>query len=165
MRDNSYLEERLYYIWENFFADVPRKNSVIIKFGKGSGRQLGSIKWANESTKIKGVIGKKIDEINSQDDKRISLITITKLFQNEIVPEYIIDATIAHELVHYTHGFNSPLERSVKHPHKGKVVEKELNKRGLGKMYQSSNVWLKENWKDIVLSNRKITKRSFFVWG
>lgn len=92
---------------------------------------------------------KKLDEYRIVDDKRISIITITSLFKSEDVPEMLIDATIAHELVHYTHGFHSPLQRSVKHPHKGRVVEKELEKRGLGKMYAASNLWLKTNWKHI----------------
>lgn len=164
MRDNSYLEDRLYFIWENFFADVPRKNVVLIKFGKGSVRQLGSIKWANQYSKIKGNLKKKKDEFDSADDKRISIITITKLFQNELVPEYIIDATIAHELVHYTHGFHSPLPRAVAHPHKGKVVEKELFKRGFGKIYEQSEIWLKQNWREII-PKRKTRRRYYFVWG
>lgn len=164
MRDNSYLEDRLYFLWENFFADVPRKNVVLIKFGKGSARQLGSIKWANQHSNIKGIMRKKKDDYDIADDKRISIITITKYFQKEEVPEYIIDATIAHELVHYTHGFHSPLERSVKHPHKGRVVEKELEKRGLGSMYEQSQKWLKENWRDIVGIRRRIIRR-YSIFG
>lgn len=169
MRDNSYLEDRLYYIWENFFADVPRMNLVLIKFGKGSARQLGSIKWARESSKIKGDLKKKKEELEVADDKRISIITITKLFQDEKIPEYIIDATIAHELVHYTHGFHSPLPRIVTHPHKGKVVEKELFKRNLGEMYAFSEKWLKENWKSILQDNgllkTRVRRKYFYVFG
>jgi hypothetical protein len=119
----------------------------------------------NQYTKAKGILKKKKDEYDEADDKRISLITITKLFQDESIPEHIIDATIAHELVHYTHGFHSPLERSVRHPHKGKVVEKELAKRGLGKMYEASNVWLKENWRFIVKVKSRRRSSGFFVFG
>lgn len=163
MRDNSYLEERLYFLWENFFVDVPRKNVVLIKFGKSSIRQLGSIKWANQYSNIKALLREKKEDYEIADDKRISIITITKQFQNEEVPEYIIDATIAHELVHYTHGFHSPLERIVKHPHKGKVVEKELEKRGLISMYEQSQKWLRENWKNIVgLRIRKGRRKSTY---
>ena len=44
MRDNKYLENLLYDIWENHFCDVPRINLVTIKYGKHAKRQLGSIK-------------------------------------------------------------------------------------------------------------------------
>ena len=57
-RDNKYLENLLYELWEEYFPDVPRKNFVIIKFGKYSKRQLGSIKKANEKTKIKRLMKK-----------------------------------------------------------------------------------------------------------
>lgn len=162
MRDNQYLENRLYFLWENFFADVPRKNLVLIKFGKSSARQLGSIKWATERTKINTIIKSKRDEHEVADDKRISVITITKLFQKEDIPEYIIDSTIAHELVHYTHGFHSPLERLYNHPHKGNIVGKELQKRGLGDMYKQSKRWLKANWREIVKSQRVTSGFSIF---
>ena len=111
MRDRKYLENLMYDLWETNFSDVPRKNLVLIKFGKYSKRQLGSIKMANTNTKIKGLLKKNIDDYEAQDDKRVTVITITKYFQNEIVPDYVVKATIAHELCHYTHGFSSPLEK------------------------------------------------------
>ena len=49
---------------------------------------------------------------------------------HELIPEYVIDTTVAHELVHYMHGFFSPHQRLYKHPHKGGIVTKELKKRG-----------------------------------
>jgi hypothetical protein len=146
MRDNNYLEEQLYDIWENHFADVPRKNYVVIKFGKYSRRQLGSIKWASKRTKIKGLLNKIKEDIKSQDDKRVTVITITKYFQHEEVPDEVVRQTIAHELVHYTHGFHSPLKQIYKHPHRGRIVEKELHKRGLQDTFQFSEEWLKKNW-------------------
>ena len=51
---------------------------------------------------------------------------------NEIIPEYIIDLTLAHEMIHYMHGFNSPLPKQFRHPHAGSVVDRELKKRGFG---------------------------------
>ena len=44
MRDNKYLENLLYDLWENNFCDVARLNLVAIKYGKHSKRQLGSIR-------------------------------------------------------------------------------------------------------------------------
>ncbi len=59
MRDEEFLENILYDLWENHFPDIPRKNLVLIKFGKYSTRQLGSIKLANKRTKIKSLLKNK----------------------------------------------------------------------------------------------------------
>jgi len=152
MRNNKFLESTLYDIWENHFCDVPRKNFVLIKYGKNSKRQLGSIKLANERTKIKGLLRKKEEDYLVQDDKSITVITITKYFQNEEVPEFVLRATIAHELCHYAHGFSSPLQKRFQKPHQGSVIDKELKKRGLLDSQKKADKWLKENWLDIVSS-------------
>lgn len=150
MRDNKYLENILYDLWDNHFCDVPRKNLVVIKFGKYSKRQLGSIKLANRYTKIKGLMKKRREELEVQDEKSVTVITVTRYFQNEIVPEFVIRATIAHELCHYTHGFQSPLEKRFDHPHRGNVIKKELAKRDLLDQEKETEKWLKENWLKIV---------------
>ncbi|MGI6484068.1 MAG: hypothetical protein ACOX0R_00380 [Candidatus Dojkabacteria bacterium] len=150
MRDNKYLENILYDLWDNHFCDVPRKNLVVIKFGKYSKRQLGSIKLANRYTKIKGLMKKRREELEVQDEKSVTVITVTRYFQNEIVPEFVIRATIAHELCHYTHGFQSPLEKQFDHPHQGNVIKKELAKRDLLNQEKEADKWLKENWLKIV---------------
>lgn len=147
-RDNDWLADKMYQIWEDYFADVPRKNFVLIKFGRASKRQLGSIKWSSPRTKIRGLMRKKSirEQHLSQDDKRITVITITKKFQDSKVPEYVIDATIAHELCHYTHGFSSPLKKLYSSPHQGGVIRKELESRGLGETEKMAKKWIKENW-------------------
>lgn len=150
MRDRKYLENLMYGLWENHFCDIPRKNLVLIKFGKYSKRQLGSIKLANQDTKIKSLLRKNMDDYDAQDDKRVTVITITKYFQNEIVPEYVVNATIAHELCHYAHGFSSPLEKQFNKPHQGNVINKELAKRDLLKEQELADTWLKDNWVSIV---------------
>ena len=150
MRDNKYLENILWDLWDNNFCDVPRKNLVVIKFGKFSKRQLGSIKLANDRTKIKSLIRRKEDELNVQDDKSITVVTVTRFFQKDVVPEFVIRATIAHELCHYTHGFQSPLEKKFDKPHQGNIINKELAKRGLLEEEKKADEWLKENWIKIV---------------
>jgi len=109
MRDQLWLTQRLCHIWELLFQDTPKKNTVNICF-KGS--------WKNKFGHIK--------RLKNKDTE----IAINKLFQHEIIPEYVIDVTIAHELTHYAHGFHSPLPQLYKHPHKGGIVTKELKKRG-----------------------------------
>ena len=71
---------------------------------------------------------------------------------NEIIPEYIVDITLAHELVHYSHGFNSPLERRHKHPHQGNIVNKELVQRGFGHMLRKEKEFVKNEWSKIYFS-------------
>lgn len=147
-RDNNWLADKMYEIWENYFPDVPRKNFVLIKFGRSSRRQLGSIKWSHRNTKIKGIMNRKAirETYAAQDDKRITVITITKKFINPEIPEFVVLSTIAHELCHYAHGFSSPLNQVYKTPHQGGVIRKELEARGLGKLYKQGKSWIKENW-------------------
>ncbi len=150
MRDRKYLENLMYELWENHFCDIPRKNMVLIKFGKYSKRQLGSIKLANEYTKIKSLMKKNEKEYEMQDDGRVTVITMTKYFQNEIVPEFVVRATIAHELCHYAHGFSSPLDKQFDKPHQGNVINKELARRELLDEQKLADKWLKDNWVSIV---------------
>lgn len=150
MRDNSYLEEVLYDLWDNHFCDIPRKNLVVIKFGKYSKRQLGSIKLARDGTRIKGLLRKKRDDYDVQDDKSVTVITVTSYYKNEYIPEYVVRATVAHELCHYAHGFSSPLEKMFLNPHQGNIIRKELIKRDLIEEQDMADMWLKENWLEIV---------------
>jgi hypothetical protein len=148
-RTNTWLANRMYYLWEEHFADVPRTNVVLIKFGRGSRSQLGSIKWANQSTRIRSLLKRKSirEYADAQDDKRVTVITITRKFKDPSIPEFVVDSTIAHEMVHYTHGFSSPLKQRFAHPHKGGLIRKELESRGLGELHRAAKRWLKENWR------------------
>ncbi len=147
---NAKLQNLLYEIWEEHFPDVPRKNLVIAKYGKYSKQRLGSIKWVRDFKGIKSFYKKFKDEHDAQDDKRITLIILTRYFTNPQIPSFVIKTTLAHELAHYAHGFNSPLEKKYKFPHQGKIIQKELERRGLGKEYILSEKWLKENWAKFV---------------
>ncbi len=144
------LQTKLYDIWEGYFSDIPRKNLVIIKYGKFSKQRLGSIKWCKELRGIKSIYKYFEDEHKIQDDKRITLITVTKFFSLENIPQEVIDTTIAHEITHYAHGFHSPLPKIFKNPHQGNIIKKELYKRGLEKEFDFSELWLKENWYRII---------------
>lgn len=123
-RDDRWLLSRLDDIWSKFFADTPQTNKVFIKFGRNAKFRLGSIRL-NRRTKA-------------------SFITITALFKQESVPEDVINHTIAHELVHYSHGFSSNRPRMHKYPHAGGVVKKEMEERGMGHFYKSYKNWIKE---------------------
>ncbi len=150
MRDIKFLENILYDLWENHFCDVPRHNLVLIKYGKFSKRQLGSIKIANTRTRIKSILKEKKDDFLVQDHKSITVITMTKYFESETVPEFVVRAVIAHELCHYAHGFSSPLEKRFDKPHQGGIVKKELEKRGLLEEQERADRWIKKYWKEII---------------
>jgi len=127
MRDNNFLIQRLSQIWVLLFEDTPKLNNVVIRF-KGSWKnKFGHIKKINKDTEI----------------------AINGLFKHDLIPEYIIDLTIAHELIHYSHGFNSPLERKYKHPHKGGIVTKELKERGFEKILKKEKLFVKKEWPKI----------------
>ena len=130
MRDNFWLDSRLNAIWMMLFDDTPRPNRVLVRF-KG--------RWKN-----------KFGHIRMLKDKSTE-IAINGLFRSSLVPEYIVDLTVAHELVHYIHGFHSPLPRLFTHPHKGGIVNKELKKRGFSEMIKLERKWVKEQWPNIYL--------------
>ena len=44
MRDNTWLENKMWEMLHNNFADVPITNDLIIKFGRRAKRRLGSIR-------------------------------------------------------------------------------------------------------------------------
>lgn len=150
MRDNNYLQNLMYDVWDEYFSEVPRKNFVLAKFGKYSKRQLGCIKYAHDGTKVKTLLKKFKEEIVNQDIPSVSIIVLTRYFQDESIPEFLLISTLAHELCHYTHGFNSPLTKQYRYPHQGNIVKKEMIKRGLKEVLEKSEIWLKENWVDVV---------------
>ena len=143
MRDNIWLNQRLAQIWEFLFPEVQKPNQVIAKF-KG--------KWKNKFGHIK-----KIKNNNTE-------IAINGIFAKDIVPEFIIDLTLGHELIHYMHGFNSPLPKLYKHPHAGGIVTRELKKRGFAELLKKEKLWIKNSWPTIIKQEipHKIKKRRLF---
>lgn len=122
LRDNRWLVFRLNDIWDKYFTDVKQINKVYVRFGKYSNTRFGSIKlrYSDSSTHV----------------------IITKKFCDQRIPEEIVDHTIAHELVHYSHGFSSPYPRLHKYPHRGGLIEKELTRRGLGYLVDYYKKWV-----------------------
>jgi hypothetical protein len=123
MRDNVWLLSRLDEIWSKYFADITQVNRVFIKFGRYAKLRLGSIKQSKHT--------------------KNSYIVITSMFKKESIPVDVVDHTIAHELVHYTHGFSSSRPRAHKYPHSGGVVKKEMEDRGMGNLHKAYRAWVK----------------------
>lgn len=156
-RDEQWLEERLAHIWYHHFPDVAQLNDIAIVFGRKSRTRLGSIGmpgWKNNTSNLH-YKGKR-----SFSDGT-SVITITGYFMHNEVPDHVIEATIAHELVHYAHGFHSPHEQRYSHPHKGGIVDKELIARGLGELLKRQKSWLKENWHLIAAPSKPRKRRAY----
>lgn len=130
MRDNIWLAERLKAIHRDYFIDISIPNQLLARFGRSSKTRLGSISSKRDP-----------------ENRLISVITLTGFFQAVSVPEFILDATLAHELAHYTHGFHSPHQRQYSHPHRGNVVGRELKERGADHLVQQQQQWLKEHWR------------------
>ena len=127
MRDDNWLRNRMLEIWQLRFMDVPMKNEVKIRF-KGKWKlKFGHIKMKNDITEI----------------------IVNSLFKHEDVPQYIVDLTIAHELVHYSHGFQSPLERRFRYPHQGGIVRKDLKKRGFRDAMQMERKIFRKEWPEM----------------
>jgi hypothetical protein len=133
IRDEAWLQGILDKIWDNYFPDVQQVNDVRIIFGRRTKRRLGSISLDPE-------------------DRKTSVITMNGLFKREDVPEFVVEATIFHELTHYAHGFNSPIAQSKSHPHAGGVMRKEYAERGLLDLFLQQKRWLKENWPAILVN-------------
>jgi hypothetical protein len=158
MRDNAWLKNKLDLLWSQYFSDIKKKNEVVIKFGRKARTRLGSIKLIqNAKVKTQKYDGHPMARLNNN-----STITLTGFFQDERVPEYIIDLTIAHELCHYAHGFSSPLPQLSEYPHQGGIVDSELAKRGFGPQLQAQKKWLKTEWIKIVghsVRRRRVRRR------
>lgn len=134
MRDDAWLQQLLDEVWDNHFADVPQDNIVRITFGRRAKNRLGSIKL-------------------DQNDRQVSIITMNGLFRLAEVPEFVVKATLVHELCHYAHGFNSPVEQKFRYPHAGGVMRAEYRERGLEQLYIDQRQWLKSSWADVVHRN------------
>jgi hypothetical protein len=125
-RDNQWLGEHLEYIWQNYFQDTPCVNPVQIAFAKRWKSRLGSICLCEETA--------------------TSHIRINVLLSHPVVPDCLLTITVAHELVHYAHGFGSLLPRRHTDPHKDSIVERELIRRGLDREYEHYLQWIEEHW-------------------
>lgn len=129
MRDDSILQSKLEHIWNHHFSDITQANQIHIKFGRKAKKRLGSIRECIHFRK------------NNE-----TIILLNGHFKDKKIPEFILDATIAHELCHYIHGFGSTMPKKVKYPHRGGVVDKEIKERGLSDLVKKEKKWLDKNW-------------------
>lgn len=81
--------------WHLYFADIPRVNEVRIAYDSSWKRRLAVIRLRDE----------------------VTFITLNALLQDQRIPTDVCRIQLAHELVHYAHGFGSPLPRQFADPH------------------------------------------------
>lgn len=127
LRNNVWLEERTQKLWNEYYKDASRGYPIKVKFGPRARYRFGSIYSCKQECHI----------------------LVNRLFIHPEVPDYVVDATIAHELAHYVHGYGSGLRKLHSHPHRGGVVDKEMEKRGCLILEDQASVWRKENWQRI----------------
>jgi hypothetical protein len=125
-RSQQWLAEELDLIWGEYFADTPRVNQVQIEFDGPWKRRLGVIRLCH------------------LDDS--TYVGINSLLSHDEAPYCVTLITVAHELVHYCHGFGSPLPQKYRHPHRGGIVTRELVDRGLGRQLAEYADWIEQNW-------------------
>lgn len=125
-RSHAWLEAALLDTWDRHFEDVPMANVVRITYSGPSKTRLG---W-----------------IALSESGRFTSIGINRLLRFPEVPEDVCIITIAHEVVHYSHGFGSPLQQRHADPHAGGVVERELEYRGLAGALARYHVWSTQEW-------------------
>ncbi|MBI3968021.1 MAG: hypothetical protein HY329_20470 [Chloroflexi bacterium] len=125
-RTDEWLCEKLRAIWRDHFADVPALNPIEISYARPWKCRLGLITLTEKS--------------------KTSLIRLNRLLAHPGVPECVNTITIAHELVHYAHGFGSTLPRRYEHPHQGGIVKKELVSRGFAEEHDRYVQWIDDHW-------------------
>jgi hypothetical protein len=124
LRDDAWLAERVSILRQVHFSDVPQGYPITTRFGIRARNRFGSIGARSRQT----------------------IILINSLFADPFVPVYVVDGTLAHELAHYAHGYGSGLPLLHRDPHRGGVVDKELEKRGLGEINQRAEQWRERYW-------------------
>jgi hypothetical protein len=138
VRDNAWLAGRMQTIWDTYYPDGRKGYPIDVHFGPRARYRYGSIYS----------VGKQCH------------ILINRLFANPSVPVYVIDATLAHELAHYIHGYGSGLSKLYNHPHRGGVVDKEMQSRGCWFLEERAAEWRKNHWQAFYASQTtEVTER------
>ena len=131
---DQYLARRAASLIRENFAERGVTNLLVVKWGGKWSRTLGHIKTLKER-------------------EYGSVIEINSIFKSVEVPEYVLDYVLMHELTHYFQGFGSNHEKKARHPHRGGLVDKELDRLGWKEIREKAEGWIKENWKNVLQQN------------
>ncbi|MBI5754641.1 hypothetical protein HZA41_00295 [Candidatus Peregrinibacteria bacterium] len=150
LRTNEWLRDEAKSLWKNFFTDAPKKNMITVQFGRPAKARLGSIRLTR---------------------KKKSKVIMNGLFRSTHVPQQVVQGILAHEFTHYIQGFGSELPKLSLHPHRCRLVDEEMERRGLGEILEFQKKWIKAHWENVVKKNlprkakkhiRRRTRSSFF---
>jgi len=123
MRDKLFPQKRLNFLAKKYFPDAFVKKEIIhIKWGRNALYRFGSIKYLFKKKAVE--------------------ITINGRFKDKKYPLQIVDHTIAHELVHFVQGFPQPGPALHRYPHRGGVIDKELQSRRLNYLVDFYKKWV-----------------------
>jgi hypothetical protein len=123
-RDNEWLQRRVESLQETYYADMRVGYPIVARFGTRARYRYGCIYSRDQTCHI----------------------LLNRLFAHPDVPDYVLDATLVHELAHYAHGWGSGQPKLYTHPHRGGVVEAEMKKRGCYALEEQAGVWRKSCW-------------------
>jgi hypothetical protein len=154
MRNNKWLKKIAQDIWFKYFSDISPTNDLRVKFGKRAKWQLGCIR---QGIKEQSLIRRWRQASSPAMTNRLSspsVVTINGYFKNPVVPQYVIEAILAHEFIHYLSGFSSSRPRLFRYPHRGGIIDKEMKRRGLKEIEKKQKKWVKENWNRFIKINK-----------
>lgn len=141
LRQDSDLAELLEQLLSQYFIGYELANPIEVRFGRYSRTRLGSIGlagWRSEKhPRSLAYPGRRLYRSN----QAASQIVITGYYRHRLIPDRLILATLAHELVHYFHGFHSALPQRYLDPHRGNIVDQELYKIGFGSELRLAKSW------------------------
>lgn len=145
MESDSFLVQRTGRICREQFKGREITNLLVVRWGKPWKSKLGHIKPLKRNPEYG------------------SLIEINPVLLSPVVPGFVLDATILHELIHYFQGFGSNHPRQQRHPHRGGAITREFAKFGWGELHEKQEKWIRENWLRIwreFISNNKNKQKS-----
>ncbi len=93
-----------------------------------------------------------------------SLIEINAILADPRVPEFVLEATLLHELIHYFQGFGSNHPRERRHPHRGGAVTNEFKQFGWEELLKKQQKWVKENFSKVYFEFEQKEKSQSAVW-
>ncbi len=141
LRQDSELTVLLEQLLGQYFIGYALANPIQVRFGRYSRTRLGSIGLAGwRSLKHPQALAYPGRRLN-QPNQAASQIVITGYYRHRSIPDRLILATLAHELVHYFHGFHSALPQRFLDPHRGNIVDQELYKVGFGQELRLAKSW------------------------
>ncbi len=113
-------------VWQTYFSDVPQPNIVMVNY---------DYHWKN-----------RLGRIRMTKDEHRSEIALNGILQTASITDELRIGVISHEIVHYAHGFGSPLSSSHQHAHAHGIVSVELAERGLAHVERNLLSWIDQEW-------------------